>query len=101
MKYLRLLLFLCVATAAHAQISVTVSIKQRFHLLHEPVVATVNVTNLTGRDITLSDSSQYQWFGFRIMADGDRMIPATQPRLPSAPAQREGRRNGQAQRQSQ
>ena len=41
MKYLHLLLFLCVASAAHAQISVSVSVKQRFHLLHEPVVATV------------------------------------------------------------
>jgi len=76
MKYLRLLFFLCVASVAHAQISVNVSIKQRFHLLHEPVVATVNVTNLTGRDIVLSDTPQYQWFGFRITADDDRMIPA-------------------------
>ena len=75
MKYLRLLLFLCLATAAHAQITVNCTIKQRFHLLYEPVIATVNVTNLTGRDITLSDTQQYQWFGFRITGDGDRMIP--------------------------
>lgn len=74
MKYLRLLLFFCLATAAHAQITVSVSIKQRFHLLYEPVIATVNVTNQTGREITLSDSPQFQWFGFRIMAEGDRMI---------------------------
>ena len=78
MKYLRPLLFLCLfclATAAQAQITVGISIKQRFHLLYEPVIATVNVTNQTGREITLSDSPQYQWFGFRIMAEGDRMIP--------------------------
>ena len=74
MKYLRLLLFFCLATAAQAQISVSVSIKQRFHLLYEPVIATVNLTNQTGREITLSDTAQYQWFGFRIMAEGDRMI---------------------------
>jgi hypothetical protein len=74
MKYLYLLLFLCTATLAQAQITVSVSIKQRFHLLHEPVVATVNVTNLTGHDITLSDTPQYQWFGFRITTDGERMI---------------------------
>jgi hypothetical protein len=74
MKYLRLLFFLCLATAAHAQITVECSIKQRFHLLYEPVIATVNVTNRAGRDITLSDSSQYQWFGFRIMGENDRMI---------------------------
>lgn len=75
MKYLRLLLFLCLATAAHAQITVSCSLKQRFYLLYEPVIATVNVTNLTGRDITLSDTPQYQWFGFRIIGEGDRMIP--------------------------
>jgi hypothetical protein len=74
MRYLRLLLFFCLATAAHAQITVSVSIKQRFHLLHEPIIATVNVTNLTGRDITLSDSPQYQWFGFRVMGENDQMI---------------------------
>jgi len=39
------------------------------------VVATVSVTNQAGRDITLTDSSQYQWFGFRISGEGDRMIP--------------------------
>jgi len=36
MKYLRLLLFLCLATAAHAQITVSCSLKQRFYLLYEP-----------------------------------------------------------------
>jgi len=75
MKYLRLLLFFCLATAAHAQITVDCSIKQRFHLLYEPLIATVAVTNRAGRDITLSDSPQYQWFGFRITGEGDRMIP--------------------------
>ena len=75
MKYLRLFFFLCVATAAHAQITVSCSLKQRFHMLHEPIIATVNVTNLTGRDIKLSDTPQYQWFGFRVTTDGDRMIP--------------------------
>jgi hypothetical protein len=74
-KYLHLLLFLCLATVAQAQITVTCSLKQRFHLLHEPIIATVNLTNLTGRDITLYDTPQYQWFGFRIIGDEDRMVP--------------------------
>lgn len=79
MKYLRLPLFLCLAlflvTAAQAQITVECSIKQRFHLLYEPIVATVLVTNHAGRDITLSDSAQYQWFGFRVIGGDDRMVP--------------------------
>ena len=81
MKQLRLLLLVVVcglsaAVTARAQISVGISIKERFHILHEPINATVVVTNLTGRDITLSDTPQYQWFGFRITAEGDRVIPA-------------------------
>ena len=44
MKQLRLLLLvavgLCAAVTARAQISVDVSIKERFHILHEPIIAT-------------------------------------------------------------
>ena len=79
MKQLRLLLLvacgLCAAVTARAQITVGIAIKERFHILHEPIVATAIVTNLTGRDITLSDTPQYQWFGFRITTEGDRVIP--------------------------
>jgi hypothetical protein len=78
MKHLRLVLLLvcglAAATTARAQISVSVSIKERFHILHEPIVATTVVTNLTGRDITLSDTQQYQWFSFRIITDNDRVV---------------------------
>jgi hypothetical protein len=79
MKLLRLLILLtcgiAAASTARAQISVSVSIKERFHILHEPIVATAVVTNLTGRDITLSDTPQFQWFAFRITTNGDRVIP--------------------------
>ena len=75
MKYLHLFVFFAVATAAQAQISVSLTLKDRYHLLHEPVLATVNVTNLTGHDITLSDSPENQWFGFRIIGDGEQSIP--------------------------
>src|SRR4051794_3669821 len=78
MRLLRFLLlivgYLATQLAAHAQISVQIGLKQRLHILHEPVIATVTVTNQTGRDITLSDTPQYQWFGFRISTDNDRLI---------------------------
>ena len=67
-------LLLAAAATARAQISVSMSIKDRFHILHEPIVATAVVTNLTGRDITLTDSAQFQWFGFRITTSGDRLV---------------------------
>lgn len=72
--FLLLLGTLAAVSTARAQISVSVSIKERFHILHEPVVATVVVTNLTGRDITLSDTQQFQWFAFRITGENDRII---------------------------
>jgi hypothetical protein len=78
MKSLRLLVLLaCLfagVTTARAQITVGVSIKQRFHILHEPIVATVSLTNMTGHDITFSDTEQFQWFAFRIMAENERLI---------------------------
>jgi hypothetical protein len=74
MKFRLFLLLLLVASAARAQIAVTVSVKERFYLLHEPILATVNVTNRTGRDIVLSDMPENQWFGFRIIGEGDRMV---------------------------
>jgi hypothetical protein len=78
MKSLRLLLLaaasLALVTTARAQISVDIGIKQRFFILHEPVIATAIVTNRTGRDITLSDTQQFQWFGFRITAPDNQMV---------------------------
>ena len=79
MKRLRLLLLLAcglaAVTSARAQITVGISIKERFHIVHEPVVATATLTNLTGRDITLTDTDQYQWFAFRITGADDRVVP--------------------------
>ena len=60
--------------SARAQIGVTISVKEHFYVLHEPVIATVTVTNNTGRDITLSDTPQYQWFAFRIKSSEERVI---------------------------
>ncbi len=76
LRYLLLLAAVVFTTAsAHAQFAVGIAIKQRFFIRHEPVIATVQITNLTGRDITLSDSPQYQWFSFSISTEGDRTIP--------------------------
>lgn len=70
---------------AHAQIVVEISIKQRFFIRHEAVLATVTVTNQTGRDITLADSRQGQWFSFQITREGDQFIPPRDPDYHLAP----------------
>ena len=64
---------------ARAQIAVSISIKERLHIRHEPVLATVSMTNNTGRDITLEDTRQGQWFGFQINAAGDQFIAPRDP----------------------
>ncbi len=83
MKLLRLLLLsLVCATAAipaHAQISVDLQIKRRSFIRYEPILATVTVTNLTGRAITLQDADS-QWFGFQITTNpGQRQVPPIDP----------------------
>lgn len=64
---------------ARAQIVVTISIKERLHIRHEPVIATVSVTNNTGRDIVLEDTRQSQWFSFQITGEGDHYVPPRNP----------------------
>jgi hypothetical protein len=70
---------LAAITPARAQISVEISLKQRLYILHEAVLATVTITNLTGRDITLADSRQGQWFSFQITGEGDHFVPPRNP----------------------
>jgi hypothetical protein len=79
MKPLRLL-FLCLCgfltlSAAHGQLAVQLSVKERLYIIHEPLIATVSLTNNSGRDITLSDTPQFQWFGFRIAGSEERIVP--------------------------
>lgn len=71
--------FLALLAPARAQIAVSISLKQRLHIRHEPVIATVSVTNNTGRDIVLEDTRQGQWFGFQINAEGDQFIAPRNP----------------------
>jgi len=74
-----LVLFLAAVGHAHAQLSVDCSIKRRLFLAHEPIIATVTVTNLTGRDIVLEDTPEMQWFGFQVNGTGERIFPPRNP----------------------
>jgi hypothetical protein len=80
MKTIRLLLFLLVcAASAHAQITVNLSVKRRLFIAHEPIIATVTITNLTGRDITLADTPEMQWFAFQVLGSDNRIFPPRNP----------------------
>ena len=83
MKPSRILLLATVLLAAvipaRAQIAVEISIKQQLFIQHEPVLATVTVTNQTGRDIVLEDTRQSQWFSFQVTGEGDHFVPPRNP----------------------
>ena len=70
-----LLALLCAATAlpAYGQINVGIEIKRRLHLRYEPIIATVRIQNLSGRDLVLHDEEQ-AWFGFDIAGVGEGAI---------------------------
>ena len=70
-----LLLLAAFAEAAHAQIQVGLSIKRRFFVVYEPIVATVTLTNLSGRDVPLEDEEGTPWFGFQVSTADDQPIP--------------------------
>ena len=66
------LLFL--AASARAQIQVELKFKRLQYVAHEPVLATVRITNLSGRDIDLHDENGQRWFGFEINAGDGRLL---------------------------
>jgi hypothetical protein len=74
-----LALFLLVAGAAEGQIQVELKFKRLQYIAHEPVMATVKITNLAGRDIELRDEDGHGWFGFEVNArDGRLLAPLRQ-----------------------
>ena len=75
LRLLLLLVLLAATVPARAQIAVSISVKQRLFIQHEPILATVSITNQTGRDITLADTKQSQWFSFQIAGEGDHFVP--------------------------
>jgi hypothetical protein len=77
-NFIRLILpALCVflfATAAEAQIQVDLKFKRLQYIAYEPVVATVAITNLAGRDIELHDADGQSWLGFELTGSEEQPI---------------------------
>ena len=74
--FIQLALFLFLAAAAQAQIQVELKFKRLQYVAHEPVLATVAITNLAGRDIDLQNEKGQQWFGFEVNAGEGRLLAA-------------------------
>jgi len=62
------------ATAAEAQIQVDLKFKRLQYIAYEPVVATVAITNLAGRDIELHDADGQFWLGFELSGSEEQPI---------------------------
>ncbi|MDQ6766086.1 MAG: hypothetical protein M3Z22_08315, partial [Verrucomicrobiota bacterium] len=75
MKTVAALVCLCaMAATAAAQIQVDLTFKRVQYVAYEPVIATVNITNLAGRDIELRDDNGQRWFGFEVTAGEGRFL---------------------------
>lgn len=81
--------FLLLAGAAEqaaAQVRVDISFKRKLYVMHEPVIATVTINNLSGRPLLLENSDHHRWFGFNIETGDGRIIPPINPDYALAPA---------------
>src|SRR2546430_10160126 len=78
--------FLFFPAAANGQIQVDLKFKRLQYIAYEPVVATLAITNLAGRDVDLHDADGQSWFGFELTGSEGQPIPPiatdnTQPPL--------------------
>jgi hypothetical protein len=70
---------------ARAQIQVDIKLARLQYIAYEPVIATVGITNLAGRDIDLRDDDAQQWFGFEVTGSDGQPIAATPHNKPQPP----------------
>jgi hypothetical protein len=76
---------LCLLAApAGAQVQVRLNFQRLQYIAHEPVMATVTITNLAGREVELHDDNGQPWHGFEITRDDGRLV-APFARLPEPP----------------
>ena len=62
------------ALPAQGQIQVDLKFKRLQYIAFEPVIATVKITNMAGRDILLRDANDQHWHGFEVTATEGRVL---------------------------
>lgn len=65
---------LLAASSARGQIQVELKFARLQYVAYEPVLASVQITNLAGRDIELRDENGQHWFGFEVTAGEGRLL---------------------------
>jgi hypothetical protein len=76
--------FLC-AVSGEAQIQVDLKFKRLQYIAYEPVMATLGITNLAGRDVDLHDTEGQAWFGFEVTGSEGQPIAPTATGSTQAP----------------
>jgi len=75
-RILQIICLLLFVAKAEAQIQVDLKFKRLQYIAYEPVVATLSITNLAGRDIDLHDADAQSWLGFEITGnEGEPIAP--------------------------
>lgn len=62
------------AAGAEAQVQVDLKFKRLQYIAYEPVIATIAITNLAGRDIELRDADGQSWLGFEITGSEEQPV---------------------------
>ena len=71
-------LFCLLAGTAAAQIQVELKLPRLQYIAYEPVVASLVITNLAGRDVDLHDENGQSWFGFEMTgSEGQSIAPVS------------------------
>ncbi|PZR74475.1 MAG: hypothetical protein DLM73_07900 [Chthoniobacterales bacterium] len=83
---LRLTAFLFLTAAAQAQIQVELKFQRLQYIAHEPVIATIKIANLAGRDVDLHDDSGHPWFGFEVNAEEGHLLAPFKQATAAEPA---------------
>lgn len=75
-RFLAALALVLLASSARAQIQVELKFKRLQYIAYEPVVGTMTISNLAGRDIELRDDNDQHWYGFEVTGDeGRNLLP--------------------------
>jgi hypothetical protein len=67
---------LFIVSQASAQIQIDLKFRRLQYIAYEPVIVTLGITNLAGREIELHDGDGQIWFGFEVTgSDGQPIMP--------------------------
>jgi hypothetical protein len=58
---------------------VSLEMTRALYMMHEPILAKISITNLSGKDQNLTESPGRPWFSFEVFAGKDGLIPPITP----------------------